>query len=767
MTVSAQILWELDVMQEIASSLVLRASGSNAEWVPRPGDRLYSEYMICSILLAALSDENQRRDPNLCAIINVRFQYSEFFGISWYMTTKPSGSGANSANTETGVTSYRSVLQSGQEIYGQQFQSATEKKIAAFIAAEQARKRCEVLEVCMPQFPMTEFDHRSGKDPQLVFTEKSKNRAEMQKIAEGFSGTEKSLIEAAIDLAFTCHFNHFRKGPGTPHYSIHLLEVARRTLEYFDETPGSLPEYQTLQGRALDPKAIAVAVALLHDAVEDLEKSFVGKFKFTHCTDRPQAADFQAVARKLIQERLSKAIDARVAKTVLEMVECLTHAVGDDFPTTGFINQARASKITLAVRLSDIDHNLSTSPNYAPMWASIVLAAQCLPLAIGTSFEQRFKCGILACLSAAEQDELLPWARCSGANAIEAALSELKDREGIEALHRVYSLHQALEKCLSTREFDLADLNLNADKIRANISAIRLRLARIFEDQPIAVPADSAFEVKSITINNVPLRVLGPVTAWTQKIFMPGDRYVLSELRLALEATVRGRVQPIAGFARPVPGGYEYVLSRIPDRAELAVPAISVYEANATALYQKLRASGMNCELLMPETASRQPLIRAVIGLTDRFLDNQRLWLLNMIVGRDFDMDTAQRLITEALGDPKNYFLDPSSVRSIAELRQTLRSLRCLINHPVREAERAFDLGQSRVEEVCILAARPSTRRLAVINYEEQGILVTSANWDVVPACVAWADKTRQTGFSVEQLQSGEAYRVELPAYIV
>ncbi|MCB0340351.1 MAG: hypothetical protein KDD53_12140, partial [Bdellovibrionales bacterium] len=126
-----------------------------------------------------------------------------------------------------------------------------------------------------PLDPFTEHDPRS-LGAQAIESAKRSTYDEMLSLSDQFEGSSNVLVKTAAILAMECHFNHFRGGPGDIHYSAHLLETAKRVDLHFStqSIPGIYERITTQFGENLDPKAIAIAIALLHDSLEDFHENF-------------------------------------------------------------------------------------------------------------------------------------------------------------------------------------------------------------------------------------------------------------------------------------------------------------------------------------------------------------------------------------------------------------------------------------------------------------------------------------------------------------
>ena len=737
-----------------SASLVLRQGGSTDDYVPSPGSRCYREYVINGILVDGIAQANEGHDTALPRLVTVQFVWSEFFGASWMLRTIDAN---QQPKDEVAQRNWRGIVERGVEIYGAGF-AEVGRSIERFLDNEATRRRRERLKGHLPFSPMREHrdDVGHGRSFDAVEDEKRSYHAAMLRLAERFSGASRTLVEVAVDVAFACHFNHFRGGPEKPHYTSHLLEVAARVATNFDRISGAVPTLTDAQGQSIDPCAVAIAVAMVHDSIEDFHENFRGRRFTDH-----QPSDFQAVARDHLYQRVNERLGSTVADAMVEFVETLSHAGDDDFPTSGFLTRACAQRVTRAVRLADIDHNLSTFPHYAPAWASMVTPAQYLTLVRGTPFASSVEANLLRCIAHIRSDELLPWAASPGESALDIALREVRAKEGAEALVRIGQWYEQLEARLTGEPPLPGVAALQGEELqrcREGVALVRGALDRVGRDRHEPTIAD--VRITATSVAGVAIRVLGPVVAWSGEIQI--DRFQRHQLEYAVERSAALHRRQISGYLiEPSGESVRYRVTRIPRRADCVVPGIDEYRESLHSLQSALMDDSIAATVVEEGLAGR-PRIRAVFGLVEGYLEQRRRQVLEVIGVTIQDLPTARALVRDRLGDLVEHGIDLDQLTSVPALRQELEWASWERAHDIAEVREHFAGIGADIKPISIFAASPGATAEAVSTYEEDGFVIELASARAMELLVAWADKTRQARFSVEHLSSGEAYNIEL-----
>ena len=735
-----------------SSTLTLRQGGSSANYVPSPNSRCYREYMITGILLDAIAEANNGRDPSSPRLVNAGFQWDEFFGTHWYYAK----AGSTNAPQAILAQGWQGIVQVGVATYGDSF-AAAQQAVEQFLENDAAQRRRTELASYIPYSPLREHDRyrESGRDWSEIIEEKERNYAEMLRLADPFSGSSRALIEAAAKVALDCHFNHFRGGPGTPHYSIHLLKVAQRVTQALDAIPGELPTILDADGAPIDPRAIAIALALTHDTIEDFHENFKNKAHFRYPPD-----DYHEVARRHLIDTLTKAVGSEAANALAVMVQTLSHHGDDQFPSRAFLGRALGNRVTHAVRLADIEHNLSTFPTYAPAWASVVAPAQYLPLARGTPFEESFHRHILESVAEVHTDEILPWVEKPGARALDSALEDLRRNEGAEAVERVRAWHARVQRELAGDEGE--DPPCSPEVPSSNLVAgIRLMGEALGRSAAPHASADTPdIQLTSTTIGGIGVRILGPVVAWTGELALRGDPNWAVQDEVVGSATKLNR--RISGYLMTEEDGQlRYRISRVPRRATAVVPSIAEYRDTLRTLCAATSTEHRPASVREEEVAQR-PLLRAVFGLEEGYLEQRRREVLEVIGVTIKDLPTARALVLDRMGDLSKYGVDLQRFESVRDLRHYLRRESFRRTHHVSEAEEHFAGKGVKVIPMTILAASPGESGSPAREYSESGFVVELSGPSALAQLVAWADKTRQARFSLEHLSAGESFTIEL-----
>lgn len=744
-----------------SENISLIASGESKSFVPSKKNALYIPYKLMGILLDLLKEENATRDPDLPKVAKVSFTFFEMLGLSWTYVTKAHGEDPK-INSASDITQ---CVERCRVYYGNEFADRALKEMDLFIDNFQSEQRQNNLRCYIPTDPMNAHEYTESYTE--ILKEKTQNYEGMIALAEKFSGSSETLVKISAQLGMLGHFNHFRGGKDASHYSIHLLEVGERVVNTFDLIQGKSPALKDKQGNILDPKAVAVAVAFMHDNIEDFWENFMSdkRQRRTLSSDYTKA-DFRAVITNHMREVLSSEFGEDAAEAVLSYVKILSHLDDDEFPSTSFLKASAKDKITHVVRLCDIDHNLTTYPEYAPIWASIAIASQYLPFSEGTVFEENFRNAILRCLAGVAKDELLPWAEHAGSDAYEVVLNELKDHEGDEAIFHVEAHFKALKEALSTGEYDetIRHLHLLKEEVETTISTLLDAVDRVKRTNTKECASSSTLPsdlgLRSEIINDIPVRIVGPVAAWSGKIKL---KYKPCQSRDDIEYTVMECAEEtgvrVTGYITYEDGSHAYHMCRLPRRADLPVPSIDEYRnifENLKGRFEKQKREFTATE----QSHAFRPGVRAVFGFEEGYFEQRRKEILTKLEDGTISHQTAFELAKEQLGSKEGFVLTEREELSLKKFKRTL-SRPLTIHHNIAEAQKFFS-SDCILEKITIFAASPREDGQGVSIYQERGFVVTSSSPEAIPQFVAWADKTHQARFSLENLQGGKTMNIEL-----
>jgi len=272
----------------------------------------------------------------------------------------------------------------------------------------------------------------------MVIEQKRKNYNQMIKLGQSFNKPSKALVVRAAFLSFQCHFNHFRGGKERLHYSIHPLEVAKRVDRNFDTFLSGFGQQFAKTEGPLMPKAIAISIAVLHDAIEDFHENFRG----TAIELNEQQA--RKISEDYIKSQLGDLIGIYAGSQIVDAIKALSIYNENEFPTTDYLNNIKKQIYTYMVKLADVDHNLSTFPDYSPVYPSLIIPAQYSRFSIGTVYHNSFVEQLITNISVFDPDELVPWRRGTHTKTVEYLLSQIEKYEGKMAIQNIANYYTKL-----------------------------------------------------------------------------------------------------------------------------------------------------------------------------------------------------------------------------------------------------------------------------------------------------------------------------------
>lgn len=750
--------------------ITLVPSGGLEPFRAAPGAPFYKESMIMRHLRDQIEAANKDRNPESPKATSISFTFFEFFGVIWSLTFQQ----APHQNEQRIAGTIGECIEACGKIYGSEFKEAaiqSIKKLEDEIKAEKNRIKIRERIPTDPiqfhnDYSQPQYLRSKGLTPENIQEEMRQNHSAMIEIAAQFDGLDRKLIEVAAGISMVGHFNHFRGGSGSPHYSIHPLRVAEKILEEFD----SLPENNNKiikNSKKFSPKAIAVAIGLMHDCLEDFHANFSNQFLSGDNT----RADYKAVIYDYIFEELAKNFGKAAAEEFLNQIKILSHTDDSEFPTRSFLNASKRNPTTYIVRLSDIDHNLLTSPNYCPTWASIIGAAQYLPFAEGTSFSTTYEENILRCIANIKADAILPQFQAASEGTIEAILIELKEREGDEAISSLESYYTNLRSRIEQGDLNqkLYELSLDEAGMLQSIAMILDSIKATREKsevQSIGQEVKSGdLSIQSEIIDGTPIRLIGPVTGWSAKIVLEdlgnNDYPALSTVLMgAVKDSSIELKQRVTGYITTEGNRTVYHMCRLPRRADQPVPSIDDYRKICAKIKEKLEKAPKVRVSIIEQERQSTPKFRAVFGLTDRYFEGHRVDILSQLKkGTICDVETARGLIFDLLEDPKAHGFSAEDMKSINNIEGKL-SRPLTIRRKFSEAKEYFT-GDFKLTEIQIFEAAPDNSQGYSV-YREAGFVVESGDRDSLKRFIGWANETHQQQFPLEHLNAGVTFNIEL-----
>lgn len=216
------------------------------------------------------------------------------------------------------------------------------------------------------------------------------------------------------------------------------------------------------------PKAIAISIALLHDAIEDFHENFRG---LAIEISEQQA---QTISENHIRKQIGVLLDAGNGDRVVDLVKTLSIYNENEFPTTDYLEKIKANTYTYMVKLADVDHNMSTFPSYSPTYPVLIIPAQYSKFSVGTVYENSFDKWLLMNVSAFDPDELVPWLPNTRTRTVDYLLSQIEKYEGKISIERIPNFYNRLLTDLREGRYDilLGRMKLKNSHIVAQIGSI-------------------------------------------------------------------------------------------------------------------------------------------------------------------------------------------------------------------------------------------------------------------------------------------------------
>lgn len=299
-------------------------------------------------------------------------------------------------------------------------------------------------------FPIDPFVHHTpppGVSFEEILLQKRMNYSRMLELAQSFHGPSKNLIDAAAFLCMQCHFNQYRGGKGRPHYSIHPLEVAERVATNFDHFSRSMELLTDAGEGQLYPQAVTIAIALLHDGIEDAEISLR--------TIRPVTTqEARKKCRQHLVSKLEVIVGDKSALRILDWIASLTIWNEEEFPTSDYLSEIRRNPYTYVVKLADLDHNLTTFVSFSPVYPCLIVPCQYGTFASGTPYESTYDMSLLSNLALFDSRELVPWIPGTSTTTVDRVLGQISRWEGRAGIERICLYYVTLRNKIESNSFD-------------------------------------------------------------------------------------------------------------------------------------------------------------------------------------------------------------------------------------------------------------------------------------------------------------------------
>jgi hypothetical protein len=285
-----------------------------------------------------------------------------------------------------------------------------------------------------------------GRTVEEVVREKEANREALLALAKPFEGTAKRLIDACVEIGMIAHYNQYRSGEGSPHYSIHLLEVARRGAEYARTSGLRYSEIRGLDGNVIPVEAIIICEAVLHDTFEDITENLRAAGRVVD-----EGAAKLAMHDRVLRE-LTAIAGGDAAFTIVSDIDLLTNDDASEFPGRAYREKLAGSPYSATVKIADISHNLESGVKVYPEYYLTTSPFVVRELGVNEPFRSNFDRSFVSCL-----DTIGSILESSPRDAEDTKLARYIERvvanEGIEGLNVLAGFYEELvEKSALPRE---------------------------------------------------------------------------------------------------------------------------------------------------------------------------------------------------------------------------------------------------------------------------------------------------------------------------
>ena len=610
-----------------------------------------------------------------------------------------------------------------------------------------------------PSDPFSTHTPPTGRHVDEVTNEKRSLHASMVEEAQAFTGSSRALLEITADLAILFHHNQFRIAGSKPVYSSHVAEVGKRAGAAAESFNGSFPLIEDARGEALDPKAVAIALGRLHDAIEDFGTNFA--------QDRISREDAGRVAEAKIRVELTRVIGADAADAIVERVRGLSLDNHDEFPDKDYVARAVRDPYMRVCKGADYDHNLETFPGYTEVYPLFIVPAQYGAIIEGTLFEESYARKLLVCLNTYDENEVVPWNRTlreAGTKSSDVIQDLFDKYNEPEALSRLKAYYERLEARVNSGDFDEQIANLHFDKEHLK-QRIQTLLGQLEPNLPryLRVTVDEEMEattpdVSSNFVANTPVQLLGPMRAWGGEILVKDMS--LDDAKALVEKTGKTLGCRFPGYFSELDDGtIVYHISRYPRRAGLEVPPLSEFRGTLQSLYDAFTSGTAQVEM-REEELRPIPTLRVVLGLREGYFDQRKKDIEAKIVDGTFsDIEEVRMAISNRLGDMTEHGIDVDSFEDPQKLREALQQISLSVLHDVREASE-FLGASAKVRPAEIYSVAPD------YTYAEEAVLIeVPADRGHFEKLVRLADSMKQARFTTERLDTGSVVNVEIKAF--
>jgi len=610
-----------------------------------------------------------------------------------------------------------------------------------------------------PSDPFLSHSPPVGRHSDEVTSEKRDIHLAMCDEADEFSGSSRNLIELTADLAILFHHNQFRKGGGDPIYSSHVAEVGRRSGAATDSIDTAFPEIRDALGEILAPKAVAIALGRLHDAIED----FGANFKREMVSNE----DAKKVAEAKMRIELTQIIGPSAAAEIVKRVIGLSLTNDEEFPDREYVTRIVGDPYMRLCKGADYDHNLETFPGFTETYPLFIVPAQYGAIIEGTLFEERYARKLLNCLNSYDRNEIVPWNQALRAAGVKTSdlIKDLFDKYNEpEALDRLSAYYQVLDERLEAGDLDeyIAKQGMEKDHLRQRIQELLGELEPNLPPYLRVTPTEEGDAntpaVSSNFVGNIPVQLLGPMRMWGGEIHVDGMSLV--DAKALVENTGKQLGCRFPGyFYEGDDGTIIYHISRYPRKAGLEVPPLEEFRRTLKGLFDAFQAKDAKVEM-REEQVEAMSTIRVVLGLKEGYFDQRKVDIERKIEDGTFsDMNEIRSAIADRLGDLTEHGIDVDAFDSPQILREALKQISLSVLHNVSEV--SVLLGASgRVRPAEIYSVAPD------YIYSEEAVLIeVPADRQHFEKLVRIADSMKQARFTTERLDIGSVVNVEIKAF--
>jgi hypothetical protein len=258
-------------------------------------------------------------------------------------------------------------------------------------------------------------------------------------------------------------------------------------------------------------------------------------------------------------------------------------------------------------------------------------------------------------------------------------------------------------------------------------------------------------------ISEISLRILGPEVMWGADIRVP-DVTVAGMEKLLQEAG-RASGHRLPGYIiKEADGSVSCHISRLPRRISLEVPPTSVFVEAVKAAENTIRKNDFQCSVQIERLSDKEEF-RVILGLEEGYFEARRKDILKQIDdGALTTADAVREMFQQRIGSPADWKIDLDAAQSLAEIREIIDSVSMSRLHTVEEVLAGLS-EQFEVTPCTICSVAPE------YTYKEPAVRIIAAdNHSNLEAIVRLANAFHQARFSLERLNTGEAFNIEILA---